>query len=78
MSTLLREKNEKKGWGSTGAAGAAGGVQCGMCQGELYWGDRYFLLEGQKICEACLERYAQRRFAHRLCRVGRQEGGWGA
>ena len=75
LSTLLREKNEKKTWGSCGSAGAGEFARCGMCAGELYQGDLYFWMDGQKVCEACLERYARRRFAHRLRRVGRSEGG---
>ena len=72
MSTLLEEKNQKKPWGSTGESGGEAGVWCGICRGELYPGEPYFLLEGQSVCEACLERYARRRFAHRLRRVGRR------
>ena len=72
LSTLLEEKNQKKPLGSTGETGGRIGVWCGICQGELYPGEPYFLLEGQSICEACLERYARRRFAHQLRWVGRK------
>ena len=46
LSTLLWRRREKRGWGSTGAAGAPGGVRCGLCRGALYQGEPYFLLEG--------------------------------
>lgn len=39
-------------------------VYCAMCREELYPGDHYFLLEGQRVCERCLGRYAQRYFAN--------------
>lgn len=42
---------------------------CALCRGELYPGDYYFLLEGQRICECCLERYAQRYFANERRRL---------
>ena len=75
MSTLLRKKFERGGWGSSGACAAPAEVRCGLCGGVLEAGETYFFLEGEKICEACLERYARRRFAHRLRRVGYWEGG---
>lgn len=76
MSTLLCEKFGKRTWGSTGAGAAADRQsRCALCAGELYPGDEYFFLEGEMVCPACLERYARRRFAHRLRRVGRREGG---
>lgn len=70
MSTVLMKLNEKKMW--------AGGnrrepVCCALCLGELYPGDPYFALEGQRVCEACLERYARRYFAHRRRRLAQRE-----
>ena len=53
-------------------------VSCALCQGELYPGDRYFALDGRKICEACLERYARRYFSGQLRRVCQNKGGEGA
>ena len=44
-------------------------VYCALCRGELYPGDGYYLLEGRRICEACLEPYAQHYFAHRHSRL---------
>lgn len=44
-------------------------VYCALCRGELYPGDHYFLLEGQRVCERCLERYAQRYFANERRRL---------
>ena len=48
-------------------------VYCAMCREELYPGDHYFLLEGQRICERCLGRYAQRYFANERRRLRRAE-----
>ena len=44
-------------------------VYCALCREELYPGDHYFLLDGQRICERCLERYAQRYFANERRRL---------
>ena len=55
------------------AAGPGQELRCWLCRGELYPGDPYFALDGRVVCEDCLERYARRRFAHRLRRVGRDE-----
>ena len=44
-------------------------VYCALCREELYSGDHYFLLDGQRICERCLERYAQRYFANERRRL---------
>lgn len=75
MSTLLRNLDEKKSLPRAETfRGPGEQVRCGLCRGELYPGDPYFLLEGQRICEACLERYARRRFAHRRRRLGGGEG----
>lgn len=69
------EKNEKKMGGAreVGERLRESGeeVRCGLCGGELYSGDPYFALEGRRVCEACLERYARGYFAHRLRRVER-------
>ena len=73
----LNEKKKAK-WnvpaGIEELPGRRGQVRCGLCLGELYPGDPYFWLEGQRICEACLERYAQRCFAHRRRRMTGWEG----
>ena len=77
MSTLLKDLKEKKnpaGVSRPGDSGRGGQARCGLCGGELYPGDLYFLLEGQRICEACLERYARRCFAHRRRRLAGREG----
>ncbi len=49
-------------------------VYCALCQGELYPGDRYFLLEGLRVCDSCLEGYARRYFAPQRRRVERGRG----
>lgn len=69
MSILLWEKHENRRWGSTGAAMGPGGVCCTLCGGTLYPGDPYFSLEGSRVCEGCIERYAKGYFAHRVRRV---------
>lgn len=71
MSTPLKNLNEKK---RQAPAGPGEQARCALCLGELYPGDPYFWLEGQRICEACLERYARRRFAHRRRRLPGREG----
>lgn len=50
------------------------GVRCSLCTAELGPGECYFRLEGQAVCEACLERYARGRFARQLRRVEGREG----
>ena len=42
---------------------AAEQIYCSLCRGELYPGDGYYLLENRRVCETCLERYAQHYFA---------------
>jgi len=48
-------------------------VYCALCRGELYSGDSYYLLDDRRICDACLERYAQRYFAPQHRRLGGRE-----
>lgn len=48
-------------------------VYCALCLGELYPGDGYYLLEDRRICDICLERYAQRYFAPQHRRLGGHE-----
>ena len=48
-------------------------VACTLCGEELLPGDRYFLLDGKKICEHCLGHYAGRYFEDDLRRVGEGE-----
>ena len=48
-------------------------VHCALCRGELYPGDRYFLLEDRRVCEACLERYARNYFARQCRRLSASE-----
>lgn len=51
-------------------------VYCALCGGELYPGDVYFWTDRGRVCEACLEPYAQDYFApdrRRLCRREREE-----
>lgn len=43
--------------------------RCALCLGEIYCGEYYYALEGQMICEHCLEGYARRYFAPCLRRV---------
>ena len=50
-------------------------VLCALCGEELYPGDRYFALDGRKICDRCLEEYARRYFAGDLRRVSTERGG---
>ena len=57
-----------------GAEGPGHLLRCRLCRGELYPGDPYFALEGRTVCEDCIGRYARYYFAHRLRRVGRDEG----
>ena len=54
---------------SGGTKPSAAQLFCALCRGELYPGDYYFLLDGQRICECCLERYAQRYFANERRRL---------
>lgn len=49
-------------------------MRCSLCTAELGPGECYFRLEGQAVCEACLERYARGRFARQLRRVEGREG----
>lgn len=44
-------------------------VLCALCGEELLPGDRYFHLDGKKICEHCLGAYAGRYFEGDLRRV---------
>lgn len=44
-------------------------VLCALCEEEFYPGDRYFALEGRKICEKCLGIYARRYFIGQLQRI---------
>ena len=44
-------------------------VCCRLCGEELYPGDCYYQLEGGRVCEACLERYARWYFAPQLHRI---------
>ena len=72
----MREKNQSNFPAKTAAAGPRREVPaCALCEGELYPGDRYFAMDGQNICETCLERYARRYFAGQLRRVERNGGG---
>ena len=48
-------------------------VRCALCQGAIWPGEPYFHLEGRRICEACLERYARRYFAAQRRRLGGKE-----
>jgi len=48
---------------------------CALCEGELYPGDRYFALDGQKICEVCLAQYARDYFSGQLRRIEKSRGG---
>ena len=72
----MREKNQRNFPAETGVSRTGPEeTVCALCEGELYPGDRYFALDGQKICEACLERYARRYFAGQFRRVERKRGG---
>lgn len=72
MSTLLR-KNIEEFLGARGRLPGGGQVCCALCRGELYPGDYYFWLEERRVCEACLERYAQQYFAHQRRRLSASE-----
>ena len=45
-------------------------VVCALCGEDLLPGDRYFHLDGKKICEHCLTAYARRYFEGDLRRIG--------
>ncbi len=70
MSTGFMEFDEKK---RTSPLAAGPAVHCALCRGELWPGEPYFYLEGQRVCEACLERYARRYFAAQRRRLGGKE-----
>lgn len=48
---------------------SVGELSCALCRGEIHRGEAYYELDDRRICEACLERYARRYFAHRRRRV---------
>ena len=72
MSTLLRKMfrdfsdREKR-------LQIAAEVPCALCGGEIYAGEYCYELDGRKICESCLERYARRYFAHQRRRLSAEE-----
>lgn len=71
------ESDEKKKIGrpeAEPAASEAGAeVRCALCRGPIWPGEPYFHLEGRRVCEACLERYARRYFAAQRRRLGGKE-----
>lgn len=74
MSTVFT-RSLKKNLQKVSADGDA--VHCVLCRGEIWPGEVYFQLDGQRVCEACLERYARVYFAPQRRRLGRNttEGG---
>lgn len=51
-------------------------ILCPLCGGEIYPGEYYYELDGRKICESCLGRYARRYFdqqRRRLTAAGRED-----
>lgn len=68
MSTLLRKMFEDF-FGRQKCLLSVAEVPCALCRGEIYRGDHYYELDGQKVCESCLEHYARRYFAHRRRRL---------
>ena len=48
-------------------------VPCALCRGEIYRGEYFYELDGRKVCEACLERYARHCFAHQRRRLSAAE-----
>lgn len=48
-------------------------VPCTICGEEIYRGEYFYELDGRKVCEACLERYARHCFAHQRRRLSAAE-----
>lgn len=51
-----------------------GQMHCALCRGELYPGEHYYFLEGRRVCETCLERYARQYFSSQRRRLPASEG----
>lgn len=74
MSTLFMRKNEKSflEHGIRKGLGVPEEAVCTLCGGGIYPGDDYYWLDGGRICETCLERYARRYFAPQRRRLERK------
>lgn len=46
-------------------------VPCALCRGEIWPGEIYYRLDGKRVCEACLERYARVYFAPQRRRLSK-------
>lgn len=73
MSTLL-EKMFWEFFGVRKRLRSGPQVFCALCRGGLHPGEHDYLLEGRRVCGTCLERYAQRYFAHQRRRLGHRGG----
>ena len=47
-------------------------LECALCGGGIYEGEHYYRLEGQAVCEYCLERFARRYFSGERFRAGKE------
>lgn len=49
-------------------------TECGLCGGDIEWGQRFYRVNGQDICLDCLADYAACLLADCLC--GEEEESW--
>lgn len=50
--------------------GTAVRTVCDLCGGEIYWGEIFYRMDGETVCEDCIDDYARQILAS-----FRQEGG---
>ena len=49
-------------------------LECSLCGGELYPGDRYWQVNGVRSCRWCLDLLAQRELAAHMAVCGEEDG----